>query len=217
MLLSAADTLNHCKGHFSSTCGVWRCFLFYQQCKGQTGWGCIESQSFKKYDSAPRWPMVELSHRGSPLHTRIPCLSERPTMTCNGLFWQLDQTSVKDKRQTYCRQSTLGLPFSFNSFDPSKDLQSLLFKCYFFFYQNDKTIHEYSCTSSTYPDSNDIIMCMSSTQNVNEEAIFHIIIVLSVIDRNKSMQYSSLDVIFQIWHHPWEEVSGSALMSLSGF
>lgn len=63
------------------------------------------------------------------------------------------------------------------------------------FYQNDNTIHEYSCTLSTYPDSNYV---QSSTQKVNEEAIFHIIIVLSVIDRNKSMQYSSLAVIFLV-------------------
>ncbi len=62
-------------------------------------------------------------------------------------------------------------------------------------YQNDNTIHEYSCTFSTYPDSNYV---QSSTQKVNEEAIFHIIIVLSVIDRNKSMQYSSLAIIFLV-------------------
>ena len=41
------------------------------------------------------------------------------------------RASVRDTRQKYWRHSTLGLPFSFNSFDPSKDLQSLLFKCYF--------------------------------------------------------------------------------------
>lgn len=39
---------------------------------------------------------------------------------------------------------------------------------------------------STFPDSNYV---QSSTQKVNEEAIFHIVVVLSVIDRNKSMQY----------------------------
>lgn len=59
----------------------------------------------------------------------------------------------------------------------------------FFFYQNDNTIHKYSCTSSTYQSSSHV---QSSTWKVNEEAIFHIMIVLSLLDRNKSMQYSSL-------------------------
>lgn len=66
---------------------------------------------------------------------------------------------------------------------------------FFFFTKNDNTIHEYSCTLSTHPDSNYV---QSSTQKVTEEAIFHIIIVLSVIDRNKSMQYSSLAIIFLV-------------------
>lgn len=84
--------------------------------------------------------------------------------------------------------------------------------------KNNNTIHEYSCTLLTYPDSREIIMCRVAPRKVNEQAIFHIIIVLSVINRNKSMQYSSLAVVFlfRFWHHPWDEVSECPEVS-SGF
>lgn len=52
-----------------------------------------------------------------------------------------------------------------------------------FFYQNDNTIHKYSCTSSTDQSSSGV---QSSTWRVSQTAEFHIIVtILSVIDRNK--------------------------------
>lgn len=52
-----------------------------------------------------------------------------------------------------------------------------------FFYQNDNTIHKYSCLSSTDPSSSRVPSC---TWRVSQTAGFHIlVIILSVIDRNK--------------------------------
>lgn len=52
-----------------------------------------------------------------------------------------------------------------------------------FFYQNDNTIHKYSCTSSTDQPSSRV---QRSTWRVSETAEFHIIAIIpSVIDRNK--------------------------------
>lgn len=147
-------------------------------------------------NSASRWPVVQLSHRRSPLHTRIPTSSVGPRTVWPFYVISEIKTPETDMRQKYWGHSTLGLPFSFNSFHPSKDLQSLLFKCYNIFFFFTKTMIPFMNTAAhltTYPDSNYV---HSSTQKVNEEAIFHIIIVLSVIDRNKSMQYSSVAVIF---------------------
>lgn len=159
---------------------------------------------------ASRRLAVQLSHRRSPLHTRISCSSVRTI--CSGLScYQCDMERLRlktpvrtrDTKQKYWRHSAFGLPFSFNSFDPSKGLQSLLFKCYFLFTprppnQNDNTIHEHSCTCVDISGLQWDYYVQSSTQKVNEEAIFHIIIVLSVVDRNKSMQYSSLAVVFLV-------------------
>lgn len=103
------------------------------------------------------------------------------------------QPTPQTRGRKHSAHGTFGLLFSFNSVDPPKDLQSLLFKCCLSFYQNDHTIHEHSCTSSTSSGR-----VQSGTQKVNEEAIFHIVIVLSVIDRNKSMQYSSLAMTFVV-------------------
>lgn len=63
--------------------------------------------------------------------------------------------------------------------------------CYLntFFSQNDNTVHEYSCTLLTYPNSNEIIMCRLAPRKSMKK--FHFIIILSSIDRNKFMQYSS--------------------------
>lgn len=151
-------------------------------------------------NSASRWPVVQLSHRRSPLHTRISCSwdPERFAVafyvisvirqTCSSKRqWETWDRNIEDTAHLGCRFPLIHL------------IHQRIYKaCYLnaiFFYQNDNTIHEYSCTLSTYPDSNYV---QSSTQKVNEEAIFHIIIVLSVIDRNKSMQYSSLAVIFLV-------------------
>lgn len=52
-----------------------------------------------------------------------------------------------------------------------------------FFYQNDNTIHKYSCLSSTDQSSSRVQSC---TWRVSQTAEFHIlVIILSVIDRNK--------------------------------
>lgn len=52
-----------------------------------------------------------------------------------------------------------------------------------FFYQNDNTIHKYSCLSSTDQSSSCVQSC---TWRVSQTTEFHIlVIILSVIDRNK--------------------------------
>lgn len=58
--------------------------------------------------------------------------------------------------------------FLFNSFHPSKGLQSLLFKCFFILpektkKQNQNTHQIYSCTLLTHPDSTDYYV-QSGTQ-----------------------------------------------------
>ncbi len=187
-----------------ATCSVGRCIsvLFICSVKNKLAAAELNRNPFKK-NATTHEQCIQMAcgsaqpQEVSTTHQNIMFLCEtqndlqRPFMSS---VWS-DRTPVRDMRQKYWRHSTFGLPFSFNSFDPSKDLQSLLFKCYFIFTKNDNTIHEYSCTLSTHLDSNYV---QSSTQKVTEEAIFHIIIILSVIDRNKSMQYSSLVVIFLV-------------------
>lgn len=69
----------------------------------------------------------------------------------------------------------------FNSFHPSKGLQSLLLNCFLFSLEkkerNQNTHQIYSCTLLTHPDSTEIIMCRVAPRN--EEAILHIIIEFS--------------------------------------
>lgn len=80
------------------------------------------------------------------------------------LCYQCDHTDCISKCQCETQgrniedTAHLGCRFPLIHFIHQKDLQSLLIKCYFFL-QNDYTIHEYSCTLSTYPNSNEIIMC----------------------------------------------------------
>lgn len=112
----------------------------------------------------------------TPRHTNSRPDGLRFSSATGGLHYTpLHHGPLRDQEDLWNieRRSTFGLPFPFNSFDPSKDLQSLLCKCYFLFTKNNNTIHEYSCTLSTYPDSSYV---QSSTQKVNKEAIFHIII-----------------------------------------
>lgn len=130
-----------------------------------------------------------------------------------------DQTDARKREKNTEDTAHCGLPFSFNSFDPSKDFYKVCYvNAIYSPPPNNNTIHEYSCTLLTYPDSREIIMCRVAPRKVNEQAIFHII-VLSVINRNKSMQYSSLAVVFlfRFWHHPWDEVSESVLRSAQVF
>lgn len=139
------------------TWAVAWCITFHFSSKGakmQTGWGWKEAWNL---------PKIASKRLGSA----------RRGLLCGSRRW--DAMKEHNTAQLGCCFRLIDL------------IHQRIYKaCYLnaiFLYQNDNTIHKYSCTSSTDQSSSRV---QSSTWRVGQTAEFHIIvIILSVIDRNK--------------------------------
>lgn len=111
MLISEADIPTYDQRHFSCDLqsGRMLCFFFsVYTAEGKLAEAEWNHNPLKRKchntNSASRWPVVQLSHRRSPLHTRISCSSVRPRTICSGLLcYQCDQTNYISKRQRQTR------------------------------------------------------------------------------------------------------------------
>lgn len=126
-------------------------------------------------NSASRWPVVQLSHRRSPPRTRIPCSSVRADLQRLSVSSErsdtLYLTNVRETRGRNIEDTAhLGCPFPLIHL-----IRRRIYKaCYVnaIVFQNNNTIHEYSCTLSTYPHSIEIILCRVAPRNSMKRQYF---------------------------------------------